>query len=414
MTDKQYPELLERFLRYVKIDTRSNEYSKTIPSDTKEIYFLKKLAQELIDLGASNVQTMDDGYVFAELPSNLNYDAPVIGLISHVDTADFESKKIQPKIVENYDGHSVITLNQDYQLDPEQFPNLNNYQGHTLITTDGTTLLGADDKAGVAEIMTTAQYLIQHPEVPHGKIMLAFGPDEEIGTGADHFDVKQFKADFAYTVDGGPLGEIEWETFSAAAATITIQGLNVHPGSAKNTMINALQVAMDYHAQLPSHDRPEHTAGREGFWHLIKLTGTPESAQMQYLVRDHERESFELRKQRLKAIANEMNQAFGVERIQIELKDEYYNMGEILKNNMYPVDLAADALKALDIEPKIEPIRGGTDGSKITFLGLPTPNLFAGGENMHGRYEYVSLQVMQKAVDTLLKISELNILKTEK
>lgn len=414
MIEEQYSELLERFLRYVKVDTRSNEQSTTIPSDSKEVVFLKNLAMELIDLGAINVRTMPDGYLFAEIPSNLNYDVPVIGLISHVDTADFESQNVQPQIIENYDGHSIISLNQDYQLDPNQFPNLNNYQGHTLITTDGTTLLGADDKAGVAEIMTTAQYLIQHPEIKHGKIMLAFGPDEEIGTGADHFDVANFNADFAYTVDGGPLGEIEWETFSAAAATITIQGLNVHPGSAKNTMVNALQVAMDYHAKLPSHDRPEHTANREGFWHLMKLTGTPEVAQMQYLVRDHDRESFEMRKQKLQVIAEEMNHDFGMDRIQIRMKDEYYNMGEILKNNMYPVNLASDALKALNIVPKIEPIRGGTDGSKITFLGLPTPNLFAGGENMHGRYEYVSLQVMHKVVNTLLKISELNILRKEK
>ncbi|QIL50717.1 peptidase T [Weissella coleopterorum] len=412
MVKVQHSELLDRFLKYVRMDTRSNEASTTVPSDSKEVDFIANLANELEAIGVQNIRTMADGYLFAEIPSNLNIAVPVIGFIAHVDTADFPSERVNPQIVENYDGHSVIQLNPDYQLDPKQFPNLTHYQGDTLITTDGTTLLGADDKAGVAEIMNMAQFLVQHPAVEHGKIMLAFGPDEEIGTGADHFDVDNFNADFAYTVDGGPLGELEWETFSAAMATVKIQGLNVHPGSAKDTMVNALQVAMDYHAQLPEHDRPEHTTRREGFWHLIKLTGTPEQAQMQYLVRDHDRNQFELRKQKLHTIAEQMNHIFKTSRIQITSKDEYYNMGEILKDNMYPVELASAALKSLAIEPKIEPIRGGTDGSKITFLGLPTPNLFAGGENMHGRYEYISLQVMQKAVDTLLKISELNVLQT--
>ncbi|KRN74975.1 hypothetical protein IV73_GL000730 [Weissella kandleri] len=401
-------ELVERFLRYVKVNTRSNPNSTTIPSDPKEVAFLNQLKEELVAIGLQHVTTQADGYVFAELPSNLNYSVPTIGLISHVDTADFNAESVHPQIIENYNG-DVIQLNDELTLDPKQFPSLLKYQGQTLITTDGTTLLGADDKAGVAEIMSAAEYLIQHPDIKHGRVMLAFGPDEEIGTGADHFNVQNFGADFAYTVDGGPLGELEWETFSAAAAKVQIQGLNVHPGSAKNLMVNALQVAIDYHNQLPEHDRPENTAGREGFWHLTNLTGTPEHATLEYIVRDHDRTRFNQRKQYLKELAQKMNQSFQTERIQVELNDEYYNMGEVLKDNMYPVKLAQQALEALAIEPIIEPIRGGTDGSKITFLGLPTPNLFAGGENMHGRYEYVSVETMEKAYQSILKIIEINV-----
>jgi tripeptide aminopeptidase len=272
-------------------------------------------------------------------------------------------------------------------------------------------LLGADDKAGVAEIVTLAEYLLAHPEIEHGKLVFGFGPDEEIGIGADHFNVAEFGADFAYTVDGGPLGELEWETFSAADARVKIQGLNVHPGSAKDTMINAIQVAFDFHAQLPASDRPEHTEGREGFWHVINVAGNPEEAELRYIVRDHDRAKFNERKQTLQDIAAKFNEAFGEERVTVELHDQYYNMGEILKDDMTPVDLAEQAMKELAIEPIIEPVRGGTDGSKITFLGLPTPNLFAGGENMHGRFEYVSTTVMAQAVDVLLKISELNLRK---
>ncbi|TGE76214.1 peptidase T [Weissella confusa] len=411
MSEELYPNLVDRFIRYVKVNTRSNEESTTVPSDPKEVAFLADLAEELKGLGLENVRTMADGYVFAELASNIDADVPAIGFISHVDTADFNAEGVNPQFVENYDGESDIKLNDDYTLSPADFPSLKKYKGHTLITTDGTTLLGADDKSGVAEIISAAEYLIAHPEVKHGKVVFGFGPDEEIGIGADNFHVKEFGADFAYTVDGGPLGELEWETFSAAAANIKIQGRNVHPGSAKDTMVNALQVAMDLHAALPAGDRPELTEGRQGFFHILKLNGTPEGAEMSYIIRDHDRIIFEERKQALRDIVEKMNGELGVERIKLDMYDQYYNMGEVLKDDMTSVDLAEAAMKALDIEPVIEPVRGGTDGSKITFLGLPTPNLFAGGENMHGRFEYVSTKVMHQAVDTILKIVELNATK---
>lgn len=411
MSEELYPNLVDRFIRYVKVNTRSNEESTTVPSDPKEVAFLADLAEELKGLGLENVRTMADGYVFAELASNIDADVPAVGFISHVDTADFNAEGVNPQFVENHDGESDIKLNDDYTLSPADFPSLKKYKGHTLITTDGTTLLGADDKSGVAEIISAAEYLIAHPEVKHGKVVFGFGPDEEIGIGADNFHVKEFGADFAYTVDGGPLGELEWETFSAAAANIKIQGRNVHPGSAKDTMVNALQVAMDLHAALPAGDRPELTEGRQGFFHILKLNGTPEEAEMSYIIRDHDRIIFEERKQALRDIVEKMNGELGVERIKLDMYDQYYNMGEVLKDDMTSVDLAEAAMKALDIEPVIEPVRGGTDGSKITFLGLPTPNLFAGGENMHGRFEYVSTKVMHQAVDTILKIVELNAAK---
>ncbi|KAA8362543.1 peptidase T [Leuconostoc carnosum] len=408
MTEK-YPELVKRFLKYVAVDTQSDENSTSVPSSPKEIAFLANLTEELKSIGLENVRTMPDGYVFAELSKNSDDDnVPTIGFISHVDTADFNGADIKPQMIDNYDGQSTIQLGHSgYTLNPAEFPSLKKYQGHTLITTDGTTLLGADDKAGVAEIITAAQYLVQHPEVKHGDIRFAFGPDEEIGIGADNFDTKAFGADFAYTIDGGPAGELEWETFSAASTTINIQGRNVHPGTAKDTMVNAIQVAFDFHAQLPENDRPEHTSGREGFWHLMDIKGTPEEAQMRYIVRDHDRTKFEVRKQKLFDIADSLNQYFGEQRVLVTLKDQYYNMGEILKDDMRAVELAEQAMLALNIKPIIEPVRGGTDGSKITFLGLPTPNIFAGGENMHGRFEYISTQVMSQATDTILKIIEL-------
>ena len=408
MTEELYPNLVDRFIDYVKINTQSNENSTTIPSDPKEVAFLKDLVAELKTIGLENVRTMPDGYVFAELASNIAKEVPTIGFISHVDTADFNSENVQPQFVTDYDGQSEIKLNDDYSLTTADFPSLKKYAGHTLITSDGTTLLGADDKAGVAEIVSVAEYFIAHPELEHGKLVFAFGPDEEIGVGADNFHVAEFGADFAYTVDGGPLGELEWETFSAASAVVEIQGRNVHPGTAKDTMVNALQVAIDVHNALPAGDRPELTAGREGFFHLINLAGTPEDARMDYIIRDHDRQQFEARKTLMTEIVDRLNNQLGVDRIKLTLKDQYYNMGEILKDDMTPVDLAAEAMRDLKIDPIIEPVRGGTDGSKITFLGLPTPNLFAGGENMHGRYEYVSTTVMSQATDTIIKIATLN------
>ena len=407
MANEQYEGLLDRFLKYVKTETRSNPAATTVPSDPKETAFLKELAGELEGLGLANVHiNQQSSYLMATIPSNLDYQVPVLGLIAHVDTADFNAHNVNPQIVENYDGHSPIQLDGDgkYQLTVDEFPALRNYQGNTLITTDGSTLLGADDKSGVAEIITLAAYLMAHPEVKHGEIRIGLGPDEEIGTGADHFDVADFGADIAYTVDGGPLGELEYETFNAAQAEIEIEGKDVHTAVAKGTMVNAIQVAIDLHNSLPAHERAERTAGREGFFHLYKFTGTVDHAAMTYIIRDHDRQSFEERKHLLKRIVTGLNTELGADRISMKLYDQYYNLKDALKGHMEVVELAKQAMENLGITPNIYPVRGGTDGSTISYLGLPTPNLFAGGENMHSRFEYVSLQTMERAVDVLLEI----------
>ncbi|WP_142433400.1 MULTISPECIES: peptidase T [Enterococcus] len=406
-----YENLLPRFLRYVKTETQSDPTSRTTPSTQTQVEFAQVLKKELEDLGLSDVTyNTENGFVIATLPSNIDHDVRSIGFIAHMDTADFNAVGVNPQIIENYDGESTIVLDKEgrFTLNVKDFPNLKNYDGHTLITTDGTTLLGADDKAGIAEIMTAMEILLKNPSIPHGEIKVAFGPDEEIGVGADKFDVEQFNVDFAYTIDGGPLGELQYETFSAAQANITIQGKNVHPGTAKNTMINALQLAIDFHNELPADEVPEKTDGYEGFFHLMALNGSPEEAKMSYIIRDHKRESFEARKAMITSIQEKMNQRFDQERIQVEMYDQYYNMREIIEKDMSIVDLAEKAMIDLDIKPVIEPVRGGTDGSKISYLGIPTPNLFAGGENMHGRFEFVSLQVMEKATDVIVKIAELN------
>lgn len=406
-----YENLLPRFLRYVKTETQSDPTSHTTPSTQTQVEFAQVLKKELEDLGLSDVTyNTENGFVIATLPSNIDHDVRSIGFIAHMDTADFNAVGVNPQIIENYDGESTIVLDKEgrFTLNVKDFPNLKNYDGHTLITTDGTTLLGADDKAGIAEIMTAMEILLKNPSIPHGEIKVAFGPDEEIGVGADKFDVEQFNVDFAYTIDGGPLGELQYETFSAAQANITIQGKNVHPGTAKNTMINALQLAIDFHNELPADEVPEKTDGYEGFFHLMALNGSPEEAKMSYIIRDHKRESFEARKAMITSIQKKMNQRFDQERIQVEMYDQYYNMREIIEKDMSIVDLAEKAMIELDIKPVIEPVRGGTDGSKISYLGIPTPNLFAGGENMHGRFEFVSLQVMEKATDVIVKIAELN------
>ena len=411
MANEQYEGLLDRFLKYVKTETRSNPAATTVPSDPKETAFLKELAGELEGLGLANVHiNQQSSYLMATIPSNLDYQVPVLGLIAHVDTADFNAHNVNPQIVENYDGHLPIQLDGDgkYQLTVDKFPALRNYQGNTLITTDGSTLLGADDKSGVAEIITLAAYLIAHPEVKHGEIRIGLGPDEEIGTGADHFDVADFGADIAYTVDGGPLGELEYETFNAAQAEIEIEGKDVHTAVAKGTMVNAIQVAIDLHNSLPAHERAERTAGREGFFHLYKFTGTVDHAAMTYIIRDHDRQSFEERKHLLKRIVTGLNTELGADRISMKLYDQYYNLKDALKGHMEVVELAKQAMENLGITPNIYPVRGGTDGSTISYLGLPTPNLFAGGENMHSRFEYVSLQTMERAVDVLLEIIRLN------
>ena len=401
-----YPHLISDFLSFVKINSRSDETSTTIPSSPRETAFLQQLMTKLTDLGLSDVeQDAQSAYVFATVPANTDRPVKTLGFISHIDTADFNAENIQPQIVENYDGHSVIKLGTSgYDLDPKVFANLKNYTGHTLITTDGNTLLGADDKAGVAEIISVAEYLLAHPEVKHGKIRLGFGPDEEIGTGADHFNVPAFGADYAYTVDGGPLGELEYETFNAAQAEVSFTGVNVHPAEAKDIMINALQLAVDFQNGLPAQEVPEHTSGREGFYHLLALDGTVDNAKMTYIIRDHDRAKFEDRKKTFQAVADQLNAQFDVERVHVNMKDQYYNMREIIEKDMTVVELAKQSMEKLGIKPVIYPVRGGTDGSKISFMGLPTPNLFAGGENMHGRFEYVSEQVMAKAVDVVLQI----------
>ena len=321
-----------------------------------------------------------------------------------MDTADFNAENVNPQIVENYDGGVIALGDSGFTLDPADFAHLNNYKGQTLITTDGTTLLGADDKSGIAEIMTAIEYLTAHPEIKHGEIRVGFGPDEEIGVGADQFDAEDFDVDFAYTVDGGPLGELQYETFSAAGAEITFKGRNVHPGTAKGQMINALQLAIDFHNKLPEGARPELTEGYEGFYHLMNIDGTVEEASASYIIRDFETESFEKRKDLMKSIADQMNAELGGERVLLTLKDQYYNMKQVIEKDMTPITLAKEVMEDLGITPIIEPIRGGTDGSKISFMGIPTPNIFAGGENMHGRFEYVSLQTMERAVDTIIGI----------
>ena len=406
MSEEKYEGLLPRFLKYVKTETRSNPDSKTIPSDPKETAFLNELKAKLISLGLSDVHiNPQSSYLVATIPSNIDKDVPTVGFIAHVDTADFNAHNVNPQIVEDYDGESDIKLDKDgqYVLTTTEFPSLKKYQGNTLITTDGSTLLGADDKSGVAEIVTMAAYLMAHPEIKHGTIKIGLGPDEEIGTGADHFDVKDFGADFAYTVDGGPLGELEYETFNAAQAEIEIQGKDVHTGVAKGTMINAI----DLQNSLPAHDRAERTDGRQGFYHLYKFDGTVDHASMTYLIRDHDKQTFIERKHLLERVVAGLNDELGADLVTMNLYDQYYNLKDALKDHMEVVEIAKKAMENLDIKPDIYPVRGGTDGSTISYKGLPTPNLFAGGENMHSRFEYVSLQTMERALDTLLEIVRL-------
>ena len=400
-----YENLLNRFLSYVKVNTRSNPDSTTTPSTQTQVDFaLNVLKPEMEAVGLQDVHYLTNGYLVGTLPANDSTKTRKIGFIAHMDTADFNAEGIKPQVIENYAGGAIELGQSGYNLNPEEFPNLNNYLGQTLVTTDGTTLLGSDDKSGIAEIMTAVEYLVAHPEIKHGEIRVGFGPDEEIGVGADKFDVDDFNVDFAYTVDGGPLGEIQYETFNAAALEVDFMGRNVHPGTAKNQMINALQLAIDFHNQLPENERPENTEGYEGFFHLHGMEGTVEKAHSSYIIRDFEDGSFENRKKLVQEIADKMNAELGKESVIVNLHDQYYNMKKIIEKDMTPVELAKEVMEDLEIKPVIEPIRGGTDGSKISFMGIPTPNLFAGGENMHGRFEFVSLQAMEKAVDVIIGI----------
>lgn len=401
-------ELLKRFLSYISIDTQSDEASASFPSTRKQFDLAEVLKNELIEMGMHNISLDDNGYIMATLPSNIDRKAPVIGFISHMDTSpDMPGKVDNPKIIENYDGKDIVlNTEKNIVLSVNDFPELKEYKGQTLITTDGTTLLGADDKAGIAEIMTAMKYLIQHPEIQHGEIKVGFTPDEEIGRGVDHFDVAKFGADFAYTIDGGGIGELEYENFNAAGAKIHIQGRNIHPGYAKGKMMNALHMAIEFNSLLPVHERPEYTQDYEGFYHLIKLEGTVENAFLQYIIRDHDRNKFEKRKQQVQRIIAYLNEKYGDGSFTLDLNDQYYNMREKVEPVYHIVESARKAMVELGIEPKVVPIRGGTDGARLSYMGLPCPNIFAGGHNFHGKFEYVPLESMESAVKVILKIIE--------
>lgn len=400
--------LTERFLRYVAFDTQSDPTSETFPSTAKQLALLNALVEEMIAIGLTEVEIDEHGYAMGSVPATPGYeDRPVIGFIAHVDTSpDMTGKNVRPQIIENYDGKD-IRLNENTVMTTMDFPELLLLKGHTLITTDGTTLLGADDKAGVAEIMTTAEYLMTHPEIQHGKIRLGFTPDEEIGHGVDFFDVQRFGAKFAYTVDGSYEGELEYENFNAASAKITIHGRNIHPGYAKDRMINALQAAWDIHSQLPPFERPEHTEGYEGFYHLTSLNGTVEEASMEYIIRDHSRQRFEKKKMFFLIAVNTVQAKYGEGVVELDLKDQYYNMQEMVEPHPELIEKAKQAMEEAGVVPIIKPIRGGTDGARLSYMGLPCPNLFTGGMNFHGRFEFCSVQVMEKSVRTLVNLARI-------
>ncbi|MCY8485044.1 peptidase T [Bacillus atrophaeus] len=402
-------EIIERFTTYVKVDTQSNENNNTCPSTPGQLTLANMLVEELKSIGMEEAAIDENGYVMATLPSNTEKNVPTIGFLAHVDTAtDFTGKHVNPQIVEDYDGKDIV-LNEELQviLSPDQFPELPGYKGHTLITTDGTTLLGADNKAGIAEIMTAMDYLIKHPEIKHGTIRVAFTPDEEIGRGPHKFDVKRFNSSFAYTVDGGPLGELEYESFNAAAAKITVKGNNVHPGTAKGKMINSAKIAMELNRMLPEEEAPESTEGYEGFYHLLSIQGDVEETKLHYIIRDFDKEGFNNRKAEMERIVSDLRNQYGKDRIILDMNDQYYNMREKIEPVKEIVDTARQAMENLGIEPKISPIRGGTDGSQLSYMGLPTPNIFTGGENFHGKFEYISAENMVKAVNVIVEIVKL-------
>jgi len=400
--------LIDRFLKYVKFETTSDENTGVTPSTPGQMVFAKELCKDLEEMGLSEVSLDENGYLYATLPANTDKPIPTIGFIAHMDTApDMSGKNVNPRIVKKYAGGS-ITLNkeQNIVLDPEQFPELNDHIGQDLIVTDGTTLLGADDKAGIAEIVTAVEWLQQHPEVKHGKIRIGFNPDEEIGLGAHKFDVAKFGADWAYTMDGGAEGELEYENFNAASAKITIKGLNVHPGAAKNKMINAILVANKFMNLLPESETPATTECYEGFYHIVGIEGTVEQATLTYILRDHDRKRFEHRKEEVKRLVDFINGTYG-NIASAEIKDQYYNMREKIEPVMHIIETAEQAMKNAGVKPKVQPIRGGTDGAQLSFKNLPCPNIFAGGMNMHGRYEYVSIQAMEKAMMTIVEICKI-------
>lgn len=399
--------VLERFLNYVVIETTSDPYAESFPSTKSQLDFGHTLMEEMKELGLTDVTQDEYGYVFGTIPSTVpDYKGKILGLIAHMDTAPAASgKNIKPRVIKNYDGAEIV-LNAEKKIvmKPEDFPSLKQYVGQDLVVTDGLTLLGGDDKAGVAEIMTAAEYLINHPEIPHGPIRVGFTPDEEVGQGADYFDVKKFGADFAYTVDGGECGELEYENFNAASVFVDFTGLSIHPGSAKNKMINALLLAMEFQGMMPEAQKPEHTEGREGFIHLESLEGSVEHASSEYIVRDHDFDLFKKKKEYMQRAADYMNVKYGEGTVSLRMEDSYYNMRQQIEPYYFLIENVLKVYEKLDIEPKIQPIRGGTDGSRLSFMGLPCPNLGTGGHNFHGHFEYVCVQSMEKCVQVLIEL----------
>ena len=407
MIDKKH--LIDRFISYVTVDTESDPTSETTPSTAKQWDLANALVEELKHIGLQDVTIDDNAYIMATLPSNVPHKVPTIGFISHFDTTpDFTGKDVKPQIIENYDGKDIV-LNkaQNIILSPSYFEDLLLYKGQTLITTDGTTLLGADDKAGITEIVSAMEYLVQHPEIKHGKIRVGFTPDEEIGRGAHKFDVEKFGAEWAYTMDGSQVGELEYENFNAAGALVSIKGKIVHPGYAKGKMVNSMYIATDYINSLPRLETPEHTQDRQGFFHLYSVTGEVDSTQLQYIIRDHDKEHFEARKEMMLKLADELNSQLGEPCVSVEIKDQYFNMREKIEPVMHIVAIAQKAMEQAGIKPLIKPIRGGTDGSQLSFKGLPCPNIFAGGHNFHGRFEYVPVESIQKAIEVIINIAQL-------
>jgi tripeptide aminopeptidase len=410
-----HEDIIKRFISYVTVDTESDPTSDTIPSTKKQWDLANKLAKELKEIGMQDVSIDANAYIMATLPSNVDYDTPTIGFISHFDTSpDFTGANVKPQIHKNYLGGDIL-LNKDENivLSPNYFEDLRLYIGQTLITTDGTTLLGADDKAGICEIISAMEYLINHPEIKHGEIKVGFTPDEEIGRGAHKFDVEKFGADWAYTMDGSQIGELEYENFNAAGAVVKVKGKIVHPGYAKGKMINSMYIATEFINSIPRMESPEHTEGYEGFFHLHDMKGDVEETVLQYIIRDHDKGHFEARKEVMQKLTNELNSQYGREVITTEIKDQYYNMKEMVTPVMHIVDIAEEAMKQVGIEPLIKAIRGGTDGSQLSYMGLPCPNIFAGGHNFHGRYEYVPVESMIKATEVICKIAELTALKND-
>ncbi|MBN2615498.1 MAG: peptidase T [Bacteroidales bacterium] len=402
-------QLSERFLRYAKIDTQSNSESETCPSTEKQWTLAKMLFQELKDMGMEEVSIDDNAYVMASLPANTDTDVPVIGFIAHFDTSpDFTAETVNPLIHENYNGGDlVLNKEKNIVLSPKDFGELNLYKGQTLITTDGTTLLGADDKAGITEIMGAMEYLLEHPEIKHGKIRVGFNPDEEIGRGAHLFDVKKFGAQWAYTMDGGQIGELEYENFNAAGARVTIKGVSVHPGTAYKQMINSMLVANKFISLLPADQVPERTQKYEGFFHLNHMNGTVEDTELYYIIRDHDKKLFEEKKDLFMKTVDQVNSEYGQKLISVDMQDQYYNMREKIEPNMHIIEIAEQAMKEVAVEPNIKAIRGGTDGAQLSFKGLPCPNIFAGGHNFHGKFEFIPVPSMKKAMEVIVKITEL-------